>query len=102
MIGLTRTSGESCRLHPAAIQRVEAHPSTVVYLVDGAKYTVTESLEEIVRRIRESRAAVMATGGQLADSATQREPIGHPATLAARRAARGLGSLVPLRSRPKG
>ena len=61
MIGLTRTSGEHCRLHPADIQRVETHPCTLVYLTDGAKYAVVEDVDEIVRRIRESRARAMVS-----------------------------------------
>jgi flagellar protein FlbD len=61
MIGLTRTTGEPCRLHPAAIERVETHPCTLVYLTDGAKYAVVEEVDEIVRRIRESRARAMVS-----------------------------------------
>jgi flagellar protein FlbD len=61
MIGLTRTSGEHCRLHPADIERVETHPCTLVYLGDGAKYAVVEDIDEIVRRIRDSRARAMVT-----------------------------------------
>ena len=47
MIGLTRTSGERCLLDPADIQRVEAHPTTVVYLTDGARYCVEESIDQV-------------------------------------------------------
>ena len=61
MIGLTRTSGEYCRLHPADIERVETHPCTLVYLTDGAKYAVVEDVDEIVRRIRECRARAMVS-----------------------------------------
>lgn len=61
MIGLTRTTGEHCRLHPADIERVETHPCTLVYLSDGAKYAVAEGLDEIVRRIRDARARAMVS-----------------------------------------
>ena len=40
MIGLTRTNGERCVLDPGTVQRVEGHPGTVVFLIDGAKYVV--------------------------------------------------------------
>jgi flagellar protein FlbD len=59
MIGLTRTNGEFCRLHPAEIQRVETSPCTLVHLRDGTKYAVVEDLDEIARRVRECRARAM-------------------------------------------
>jgi flagellar protein FlbD len=65
MIGLTRTDGEHCRLHPDAVQRVEGHPTTVVHLTDGAKYAVLESVADVVRAVRNDRAAVMATAYRL-------------------------------------
>lgn len=61
MIGLTRTDGEHCRLHPDDVQRVEGHPTTIVYLTDGAKYAVLESVADVVRAVRDQRAAVAAT-----------------------------------------
>ena len=73
MIGLTRTSGEHCRLHPADIQRVETHPCTLVYLTDGAKYAVVEDVDEIVRRIRESRARAMVSVYRLVAAEPQAE-----------------------------
>jgi flagellar protein FlbD len=60
MIGLTRRTGVLCRLDPDWIERVEASPETVVFLVDGAEYAVRETVDQVVGRIRESRAAVIA------------------------------------------
>ena len=57
MIGLTRRTGEHCRLDPDAIERVEAGPDTVVYLTDGVRFCVVESVDQIVARIRDARAA---------------------------------------------
>ncbi|MFW3172307.1 flagellar FlbD family protein [Geodermatophilus sp. CPCC 206100] len=57
MIGLTRRNGEYCRIDPDAIERIEAHPDTVVFLVDGAHYCVLETVDEIVARVRDARAA---------------------------------------------
>lgn len=65
MIGLTRTDGEHCRLDPDDIQRVEGHPATVVYLTDGAKYAVVESVDDVVRAVRDHYAAVKATAHRL-------------------------------------
>ena len=60
MIGLTRRTGERCRLDPDHIERVEAGPDTVVITTDGAHYCVRESLGQIIGAIREDRAGVIA------------------------------------------
>ncbi|WP_409330251.1 flagellar FlbD family protein [Trujillonella humicola] len=56
MIGLTRRTGEPCRIDPAAIQRVETTPDTVVFLVDGTHVSVRETVEQVLLRVREARA----------------------------------------------
>ena len=68
MIGLTRTTGERCRLDPAAIERIEACPETVVFLVDGAKYVVVETPAQVIGRVREYRAAVLVDAWRLIDT----------------------------------
>ncbi len=60
MIGLTRRTGEHCRLDPDHIERVEAGADTVVITTDGAHYCVRESLGQVIRAIREDRAGVIA------------------------------------------
>ncbi|SFL71306.1 flagellar FlbD family protein [Geodermatophilus ruber] len=60
MIGLTRRSGERCSLDPDTIERVEARPETVVFLTDGAKYCVVETVDQVIRRVLDDRAAVIA------------------------------------------
>lgn len=60
MIGLTRRTGEPCRVDPTAIQRVETTPDTVVFLVDGTHVSVTETVEQVVLRVREARAGDIA------------------------------------------
>jgi len=60
VIGLTCRTGERCRLDPDAIERVEAHPHTVVFLIGGGEYCVAETVDEVVGRIREERARVLA------------------------------------------
>ena len=60
MIGLTRTNGDPCRLDPDHVQRVEHHHDTVVFLSDGAKYAVAESVDEVVATVREARASALA------------------------------------------
>ena len=65
MIRVTRLNGEQFALNPDLIERVEAHPDTVVFLVDGTKYVVRESVEEVLQEIREYRASILATSYQM-------------------------------------
>jgi flagellar protein FlbD len=60
MITVTRLNGPAFALNPDLIERIEATPDTVVHLVDGTNYVVVESVEEIIARVREARAAVIA------------------------------------------
>ena len=56
MIRVTRLNGEQFALNPDLIERVEGHPDTVAFLVDGTKYVVKESVDEVLAEIREYRA----------------------------------------------
>jgi flagellar protein FlbD len=60
MITVTRLIGPAFALNPDLIERIEATPDTVVHLFDGTDYVVRESVEEIIARVREARAAVIA------------------------------------------
>ena len=59
MIRVTRLNGEQFALNPDLIERVEAHPDTVAFLVDGTKYVVKESVDEVLAEIREYRTVVL-------------------------------------------
>ncbi len=65
MIRVTRLNGEQFALNPDLIERVEAHPDTVAFLVDGTKYVVKESVEEVLQEIREYRAGILATSYEM-------------------------------------
>ncbi len=75
MIRVTRLNGERFALNPDLVERVEGHPDTVVFLVDGTKYIVTESVEEVLVEIREYRASILATAYEM-DRGTYRSPVG--------------------------
>ena len=47
------------------MERVDAHPDTVLTLVDGTKYIVAEGLAEVVERVRDFRAGVLARSAEL-------------------------------------
>ena len=65
MIRVTRLNGERFALNPDLIERVEGHPDTVVFLVDGTKYVVKESVDEVLQEIREYRARILATSYEM-------------------------------------
>jgi flagellar protein FlbD len=60
MITVTRLNGPAFSLNPDLIERIEATPDTVLHLVGGSDYVIRESVDEVIARIRESRAAVIA------------------------------------------
>ena len=94
MIRVTRLNGERFALNPDLIERVEAHPDTVAFLVDGTKYVVKESVDEVLTEIREYRAGILATSyemdrGEYRTPLSDEEPTGVPA----------VSSVVPFPSR---
>ena len=86
MIRVTRLNGEQFALNPDLIERVEAHPDTVAFLVDGTKYVVKETVDEVLQEIREYRAGILATSYEMDRGEYRRAPVRR-----ARRAARLLG-----------
>lgn len=77
MISLTRLSGTTFLLNADLVERVDCTPDTVVTLVDGTKYLVSESLDEVLAAVVDYRAAIVARAA-LPDAATL-PPAGGPA-----------------------
>jgi flagellar protein FlbD len=71
MIILTRLNGPPFALNPDLIQRADITPDTVLTLVDGTKHLIAESAEEVIARIREYRASVVALSHVLEVQSTQ-------------------------------
>ena len=67
MITLTRLSGSVFVLNSDLIERIDATPDSVVTLIDGKKYVVAESREQIIDAVRTYRGEVIAVGSHLAD-----------------------------------
>jgi flagellar protein FlbD len=65
VILLTRLNGPVFALNPDLIERADCTPDTVITLVDGTKYVVSEPLTEIVRLVRHFRASVVAEAQHL-------------------------------------
>jgi len=74
MITLTRLSGSAFVLNSDLIERVDATPDSVVTLVDGKKYVVKESLEEIIDAVREYRSTIVAVSATLAEQPVEKKP----------------------------
>lgn len=69
MIRLTRLNGSELGLNADLIERVEATPDTVITLIDGTKFVVAESSSEVVARIVDFRAQVLAAAHEYAGGA---------------------------------
>lgn len=81
MIHLTRLNGQGFVLNPDLILKAESTPDTVVTLVDGAKYVVSEPLDELTDRVVQYRAQVVATAREL-PGRPDAEPAGQLLALA--------------------
>ncbi len=60
MIAVTRRNGTCFALNPDLVERVEATPDTVITLVGGARYVVVETVDDVVRAVRDFRASVLS------------------------------------------
>ena len=65
MIILTRLNGEQFAVNCDLVERVDAHPDTVLTLVDATKYIVAESLTDVVERVRDFRAGILVRSAEL-------------------------------------
>ncbi|SOE01163.1 flagellar FlbD family protein [Blastococcus haudaquaticus] len=91
MIRVTRLNGEHFALNADLIERVEAHPDTVAFLVDGTKYVVKETVDEVLTEIREYRAGILATSYEMDRGEYRPQAPAADAT--------GVSSVVPFPSR---
>ncbi|MBK5224879.1 MAG: flagellar FlbD family protein [Acidimicrobiia bacterium] len=71
MILLRRLNGSELGVNADLIERLEVTPDTVVTLVDGTKYVVADSVEEVIERIIAFRARILAMA-----EAIERDPTG--------------------------
>ena len=62
---MTRLNGGQFGVNPDLIQRVDSAPDTILTLIDGTKFIVEESMVEVIERINEYRAGVLARARQL-------------------------------------
>jgi flagellar protein FlbD len=60
MIVVTRLNDSQFAINPDLIERIHASPDTTLVMVDGAKFIVTESLDEVIEKIARFRAHVIS------------------------------------------
>ncbi|HEY9555495.1 MAG TPA: flagellar FlbD family protein [Acidimicrobiales bacterium] len=63
MIALSRLNGSRFALNSDLIERIDASPDTVITLVDGTKYLVAESIDDVIDGVRAFRASIIASSG---------------------------------------
>jgi flagellar protein FlbD len=64
---LTRLGGQPMAVNPDLIEKAEATPDTVITLVDGHKFVVSEPVDVVVSRVRAWRASVAAEAFAMAE-----------------------------------
>ncbi|WP_336922288.1 flagellar FlbD family protein [Aquipuribacter sp. SD81] len=100
MITLSRLNGSEFSLNPDLIHRAEETPDTVVTLIDGSRYVVTQSLSELVDRVVAYRARVVAEANRLSGEAEAEAAAAPPAPAArAAQATHDGADVVELRTR---
>ena len=67
MIAVTCRNGEHFSVDPDSIERIETHPDTTLVLVDGSHYVIEASLDELLRAVRDHRAATVLARERLVD-----------------------------------
>jgi uncharacterized protein YlzI (FlbEa/FlbD family) len=67
VIAVTCRNGEHFSIDPDAIERVETAHDTVVHMVDGSKYVIDQPFDELLRAVRDHRAAAWVARVRLVD-----------------------------------
>jgi flagellar protein FlbD len=70
VIALNRLGGLPLAVNPDLIERCEHTPDTVITMVDGHKFVVAESVEEVIGLVRDWRASVAAEALLIARATT--------------------------------
>jgi flagellar protein FlbD len=71
VLQLTRLGGPVFALNPDLIERAEATPDTVLTLVNGSRYVIRESLDELAALVRQYRADIIIASQQSVEPAPQ-------------------------------
>ncbi|MGW9627828.1 flagellar FlbD family protein [Microbacterium sp. NPDC055521] len=69
MIVVTRLNRSRFAVNPDLIERVQESPDTTIVMVDGARFVVRETMEELIGQIAAFRAGVLAQASRLSAAA---------------------------------
>jgi uncharacterized protein YlzI (FlbEa/FlbD family) len=70
VIAVTCRNGEHFTIDPDHIERVETTNDTTLHMVDGSKYVIDQTLDELLRTVRDHRAAAFVFRNRLVDGGT--------------------------------
>lgn len=65
MIVVTRLNGPPFAVNPDLVQRIDSAPDTILTLVDGTKYIVQETMEEVIELVNEHRSRMIARSQEI-------------------------------------
>jgi uncharacterized protein YlzI (FlbEa/FlbD family) len=65
VIAVTCRNGEHFSVDPEHIERVETAPDTIIHLVDGTKYVLSQPFDDLLRTIRDHRATLLVSQQQI-------------------------------------
>ena len=65
MILVTRLNGPPLAINADLIERAETTPDTVLTLIDGTKYLIAETVDELISLMRDHRASILVRAAQL-------------------------------------
>ncbi len=68
MIVVTRLNATRFAINADLIERIQENPDTVVVMVNGAKYVVRETMEEVIALVAGHRARVVSLARQAVPS----------------------------------
>jgi flagellar protein FlbD len=65
VIVVTRLNGPRFGVNPDLLLRIDSAPDTILTLIDGTKYIVSESMDEVIEQVVAHRALLLARAQQL-------------------------------------
>lgn len=71
MIVVTRLNLSRFAVNPDLIERVQASPDTTIIMVDGARFVVQESMDELIAQITDFRARVLHSALRMSSAAAE-------------------------------
>jgi flagellar protein FlbD len=66
MIIVSRLNGHEFALNCNLIEKVEANLDTVITLIDGTKFVISESVDRVIELVRTYQASIMSTTDEFA------------------------------------